>query len=60
MVLLEAVTSLAQGRVPLTISSALLRARFTALKKPDGEVRGMATGCTLRRSVRSLSAQRQC
>ena len=43
-VLLEAVTSLAQARVPLTISSALMRARFTALKKPDGEVRGIATG----------------
>ena len=56
--LFEAVTSLAQARVPQTISSALMSARLTALKKADGGVRGIATGCTLRRLVaRTLAKQ---
>ena len=42
--LFEAVTSLAQARVPAEIASALMSARLTALKKPDGGVRGIATG----------------
>ena len=42
--LFEAVTSLAQARVPQTISRALMSARLTALKKADGGVRGSATG----------------
>ena len=56
--LFEAVTSLAQARVPVTISRALMSARLTALKKADGGVRGIATGCTFRRLVaRTLARQ---
>ena len=56
--LFEAVSSLAQATVPPEIAAALTGARLTALSKPDGGVRGIATGCLLRRLVaRTLSKQ---
>ena len=47
--LCEAVTSLAQARVPASMSKALTMARLTAFTKKDGGVRRIATGCSLRR-----------
>ena len=56
--LFDAVTSLAQARVPASISKALTSARLTALTKKDGRVRGIATGCSLRRlTARTLAKQ---
>ena len=56
--LFEACTSLAQATLPSEISAALMSARLTALTKPDGGVRCIATGCTLRRLVaRTLAKQ---
>ena len=54
----EAVTSLAQARVPASISKVLTMARLTALTKKDGGVRGIATGCSMRRlTARTLAKQ---
>ena len=54
----EALNSLARASVPREISRALMGARLTALRKPDGGVRGIATGTTLRRIVgRTLAKQ---
>ena len=56
--LVEALNSLARGAVPVDVSAVLMRARLTALSKPDGGVRGIATGTTLRRLVgRTLAKQ---
>ena len=56
--LFDAVTSLAQARVPASISKALTSARLTAVTKKDGGVRGIATGCSLRRlTARTLAKQ---
>ena len=44
-------SSLAQAKVPEEVASVLMGARLTALTKPDGGVRGIATGCSLRRLV---------
>ena len=56
--LFEAASSLAQTTFPPEIGSALTGARVTALSKPDGGVRGIATGCSLRRLVaRTLAKQ---
>ena len=56
--LFEACTSLSQAMLPSEISAALMSARLTAFTKPDGGVRGIATGCTLRRLVaRTLAKQ---
>ena len=56
--LFEAVSSLGQATVPPEIAAALTGARLTALSKPDGGVRGTATGCSLRRLVaRTLAKQ---
>ena len=56
--LLEAASSLAQAKLPVGIATALTGARLTALAKPDGGVRGIATGCSLRRLVaRTLAKQ---
>ena len=53
----EAVSSLAQARVPAEVGAVLMGDRLTALAKPDG-VRGIATGCLLRRRVgRALAKQ---
>ena len=54
----EAASSFAQAKFPTVIAIPLLSARLTALVKEDGGVRGIATGCTLRRLVaRSLARQ---
>ena len=51
-------SSLAQAKLPVEIASGLSGARLTALAKPDGGVRGIATGCSLRRLVaRTLAKQ---
>ena len=42
--LFEACTRLAQATLPSEISAALMSARLTALTKPEGGVRGLATG----------------
>ena len=56
--LLEAASSLAQAKLPVEIATALTGARLTALIKLDGGVRGIATGCSLRRLVaRTLAKQ---
>ena len=56
--LVEAPNSLARANVPRKISGALMGARLTALRMPDGGVRAIATGTTLRRLVgRTLEKQ---
>ena len=49
--LMHAASVLAQARVPPAVAAALALARMTALKKPDGGVRGIATGDVFRRLV---------
>ena len=49
--LLSACDSLSQARVPSEIAKALMGARMTALTKPNGGVRGIATRGSLRRLV---------
>ena len=46
-----AATELANADVPADIASGLALARLTALRKPDGGVRGIATGDVFRRLV---------
>ena len=54
----QAAFSFAQAKVRTEIAIPLMSARLTALVKEDGEVRGIATGCTLRRLVaRSFARQ---
>ena len=54
-----AATKLANADVPEPILAALALARLTALQKPSGGVRGIATGDTFRRLVaRTLYARR--
>ena len=55
--LLEAVTSLERASVPVEVTTALMSARLTALTKPDGGIRGIATGCALRRLVARILAR---
>ena len=56
--LLEAVTSLVEATIPEDIAAALMGVRLKALSKPDGGVRAIATGCSLRRLVaRTLAKQ---
>ena len=50
--LLATCNLLAQGKVPAVIGTALTGARLTALTKPNGGVREIATGCTVRRLVK--------
>ena len=58
LLLFGACSSLAQAKVPEEVTSVLMGARLTALTKPDGGVRGIATGCSLRRLVaRTLAKQ---
>lgn len=47
----RAATALANGAAPPEVLSALALARLTALAKPNGGVRGIATGDVLRRLV---------
>ena len=49
--LMHAASVLAQARVPPAVAAALALARMTALQKPDGGVRGIATGDVFRRLV---------
>ena len=46
-----AASALAKARVPPVVSAALALARMTALRKPDGGVRGIAAGDVFRRLV---------
>ena len=48
---------LAQGKVPEEVRAALTSARLTAWSKPDGGIRGIATGCTVRRLVARAHAK---
>ena len=53
-----AATQLANARVPADVAPALALARLTALRKPNGGVRGIATGDVFRRLVsRALAKQ---
>ena len=48
----------ARAELPGEVAAAFVKARLTALKKPDGGVRGIATGTTFRRLVaRTLARQ---
>ena len=47
----QAASVLAKARAPPTVSAALALASMTALRKPDGGVRGIATGDAFRRLV---------
>ena len=49
--LAEAATHLAQAHVPADVVAGLAMARLTALRKPDGGVRGIATSDVSRRLV---------
>lgn len=53
----QAVLYLARAQVPATIAAALMSARMTALVKPNGKVRGIATGTAFRRLVASCLAR---
>ena len=56
--LMSACERLAQGKIPVDIRNALMGARLTALSKPLGGVRGIATASTIRRLVaRTLAKQ---
>ena len=56
--LADEATQLARAHVPQEIQQALAMARMTALRKPDGGVRGIATGDAFRRLVaRTLAKQ---
>jgi len=55
--LAEASTLLAKARVPVDVCRALAMARLTALRKPDGGVRGIATGDMFRRLVSKALAR---
>ena len=56
--LLSACNSLSQAKVPRKIAEVLMSARMTALTKPNGGVRGIAIGGSLRHLVaRTLAKQ---
>ena len=50
----DAVCSYARASLPVEISTVLMSARLTALNKPDGGVRGIATGCSPPQWLRGL------
>ena len=56
--LFGACCSLAHAKVPTEVASVLMGARLTALSNPDGGVRCIASGCSLRRLVASALAKR--
>ena len=58
--LLSPCNSLSQAKIPRDITEALMGARLTALTKPDGGVRGIATGCSLRRLLARKLAKQFC
>ena len=47
----EVAEVLARAEVPRPVARALGRGRLTALRKPTGKIRGIATGVTVRRIV---------
>ena len=49
--------SLAQAKVPTEVAAVLMGARLTALSKPDGGVKGIASGCSMRRFVARVLAK---
>ena len=55
--LLEALTCLAQAKVPSDVTEAIMGARLTALALPDGGVWGIATESSLRRLVARILAR---
>ena len=55
--LAKAATHLAQAHVPADVVAGLAMARLAALRKPDGGVRGIATGDVCRRLVAKEWAQ---
>ena len=55
--LMHAASVLAQARDPPAVAVALALARMTALQKPDGGVRGIATGDVFRRLVSKALAK---
>jgi hypothetical protein len=50
--------ALARAEVPAPVARALAMGRLTALRKPNGKVRGIVTGATLRRVVARALATR--
>ena len=56
----EAVSSLSQARIPAEVGAALMGARLTALAKPDGGVRGIATGLFIAETCRQNSCGTVC
>ena len=52
-----AAAQLAEARVPAPVAAALGQCRITALRKPNGGIRGIATGDVLRRLVTRTIAQ---
>ena len=55
--LFSASEDFARGTVPPTVGRVLMVATMTALQKPDGGVRGIATGMAFRRLVAKCLAR---
>ena len=53
----HAVLRMARAEIPSSIAEAFMAARMTALLKPNGRVRGIATGTAFRRLVASCLAR---
>ena len=53
----RAAVRLARAEIPACIADAFMSARMTALLKPNGRVRGIATGTAFRRTVASCLAR---
>ena len=58
--LLSACNSLSQAKIPRDTAEALMGCRLTALNKPDGGVRVIATGCSPRQLVARTLAKQFC
>ena len=56
--LIDAAEHIAQGDVPETILQAMRLSQLTALSKPNGKVRGVAAGDTLRRLAGTILARK--
>ena len=55
--LFQAAEDLARAEAPATVTRAFMAATMTALRKPDGGVRGIATGTSFRRLVAKTLAR---
>ena len=55
--LFQAAEDLARAEAPVTVTRAFMTATTTALRKPDGGVRGIATGTSFRRLVAKTLAR---